>query len=123
MKNKPKLSTSEAFGRRIATLRKTKGLTQMELAHQTGTTRRTIAYYECQSRHVPANLLVPIAKALRISVDELLGIKKEEIRSIEHAALWRKLKKAEQLSSKDQKAACHYIEMLIRASQSKNGTN
>lgn len=124
MKNKPKLHSSEPFGKRIANLRKAKGLTQLELAHRAGTTRRVIAYYECQSKHIPANLLIPIAKALRISADELVGLKKEEVASTEHAALWRKLKKAEQLPRKDQRAVCNVIEALIaKASQNKNGTN
>ena len=111
MKNRPQ--ANEPFGKRIATIRKAKGLTQLELAAKIGASRRVIAYYECQSSHVPANLLLPIAKALKISVDALVGLKKEEIKSTDHAALWRRLKKAEQLPRKDQKAVCHYIEALL----------
>lgn len=114
MKNKPKLAP-ESFGKRIAAFRKQKGITQEELALKAGTTQRVIAYYEGETQHIPANLLLPIAKALKISIDELVGLKKEDAGSAEHAALWRKLKKAESLSPKDQKAVAHYIETLLRA--------
>jgi len=115
MKNKPKILDT-SFGKRLASVRKSKGITQVELAKKVKTTQRVIAYYEGETDHIPTNLLVPIAKALRVSVDELVGLKKESISSSKHASLWRKLKKAEHLSHKDQKAVIHYIEALLAKS-------
>ena len=121
MKNKPKLN--ETFGKRIATFRKARGFTQQDLGAKIGCSQRVVAYYEAETDHIPSNLLLPLAKALKISLDELVGLKEEDIVSNKNAALWRKLKKAEALPPKEQKAVAHYIEMLIRAGQSKNGTN
>ena len=118
MKQKPKTDWKESFGERIERFRKARGLTQEELAQKIGATQRVIAYYEGETEHLPANLLVPLARALRVSVDELLGLKRDQIRSPEHAALWRRLKKAEALSKKDQRAVLHYIEALAQ-----NGPN
>lgn len=122
MKQKPKADLKESFGERIERFRKARGLTQEELAQKIGTSQRVIAYYEGETTHIPSNLLVPIAKALKVSVDELLGLKRQEMDSPRYAALWRKLKKAEALPKKDQKAVLHYIEALL-AKQGFNGPN
>lgn len=76
MKNKPKSDLKKSFGKRLALVRKAKGITQLELAKKIGATQRVIAYYEAESDHIPTNLLVPIAKALKVSLDELVGLKK-----------------------------------------------
>ena len=125
MKHKPELPTNESFGKRLVEIRKAKGITQEELARKIGSTQRMIAYYEGQTTHIPANKLLSITKALRISADELIGIKKEEVTRTEHAALWRRLKKTEQLSPNDQKAVCYYIDALLskKSNPNKNGSS
>ncbi len=64
-----------SFGKRLAELHKAAGYTQQQLAEEIGATRRMIAYYESESQHWPANMLVDLAKALNVSADALLGIK------------------------------------------------
>lgn len=110
-------SQIQDFGKRLAQLRKTKGITQQELADAIGVSRRVIAYYEGETTYPPTHLLIPIAKTLRISIDELLGLKKYEISDTNHAALWRKLKKAEQLPKKYRKTLIDFIDALIMKSQ------
>ena len=107
------------FGKRMAQLRKTKGFTQTELGSKVGVSKRVIAYYEGETDYPPAHLLIPIAKALKISLDELLGLKKSEVSDSNHAALWRRLKKAEQLSPKDRKALLDFIDALLVRSKTK----
>jgi len=107
------------FGKRLAQLRKAKGFTQTELGGKIGVSKRVIAYYEGETNYPPAHLLIPIAKALKISVDELLGLKKSEVSDTNHAALWRRLKKAEQLSTKDRKALLDFIDALLVRSKTK----
>lgn len=107
------------FGERLTAFRKTQGLTQTELGLKIGISKRMVAYYEGQTKRPPAHLLIPIAKTLRISVDELLGVKKSQISDSNHAALWRKLKKAEQLSQKDQKTLFDFLDALLVRSKSK----
>ncbi len=113
MKNGNGNSKLDLFGKRIASIRKSKGMTQVELAKKIGSTQRVVAYYEGETQHIPSNLLVPIAKALKVSVDDLLGLKNKAVASTENPALWRKLKKAHLLPKKDQKAVTHYIEALL----------
>ena len=103
----------ENFGKRLAALRKQRGLTQKELANRIGVSRRVIVYYEVESDYPATHLVVPLAKALNVSVDELLGVKDiAETRNPQLAALWRKLKVLETFSEKDRKAVLHYINMI-----------
>jgi hypothetical protein len=61
-----------------------------------------------------------IAKALNVSLEELLGVKTvKQQRDPQHAALWRRLKKIESLPKKDQKALLHYLDALSK----KNGSH
>ena len=68
-----KETTTFDFGKRLASLRKAGGLTQQELGDKVGVSRRVIAYYEGETNYPPAHLIVPLAKALNVSTDELLG--------------------------------------------------
>ena len=105
------------FGRRLSELRKLKGLTQSELADNVGVSRRVILYYERESNYPPTHLLIPLSKALKVTIDELLGIKNTKLfASMQHNLLWKKLKKVENLPKKDQKAVLHYIEALVNKS-------
>jgi transcriptional regulator with XRE-family HTH domain len=111
-------STVEGFGERLADLRKAMGLTQKQLGEKVGVSYRVIAYYEGETDYPPAHLIEPLAKALKVSSDELLGLKKiKQQLNPEHAALWRRLKKIETLPKRDQKALLHYLDALV----SKNG--
>jgi len=117
MNTNKKINVKIDFGKKLAEIRKAKGITQKELAHKTGTSQRMIAYYEGPSNSIPIHLLPPIAKALKVSTDELLGIKsaKEQF-TPKNLKLWRKLRNVEQLSPQDQKVVLRNIEALLKSS-------
>jgi transcriptional regulator with XRE-family HTH domain len=107
--------TAKDFGKRLASLRKELGLTQTELGEKVNVSCRVIAYYEGETHYPPAHLIEPLAKALRVSTDELLGVKLiKQQRDPQHAALWRRLKKIESLPKRDQKALLHYLDALVQ---------
>jgi len=54
-------------------LRKKSGLTMRELARQVGVDHSNIRYWEQTGKIPRSNLLAPIAKALGVTVEELLG--------------------------------------------------
>lgn len=72
----PKQDTQRlsGVGAHIAELRKRAGYTQAELAEAVNTTQRMISYYETQSEPPPSSLLPDLARVLKVSVDELLGL-------------------------------------------------
>lgn len=111
-------STVKDFGKRLAELRRVAGLTQKQLGEKVGVSNRVIHYYEGETDYPPAHLIEPLAKALNVSVEELLGVKAiKQQRDPQHAALWRRLKKIETLPKQDQRALLHYLDALVK----KNG--
>jgi transcriptional regulator with XRE-family HTH domain len=113
-------NTVKDFGKRLAELRKTKGLTQTELGSKIGLSKRMVAYYEGEPNKHPAHLLVPIAQALKISLDELLGVKEASLTDAENAKLWRRLKRIEQLPVKDRRMLLDFLDALLVKSKKNN---
>ncbi|MEK7207841.1 MAG: helix-turn-helix transcriptional regulator [Pseudomonadota bacterium] len=102
------------FGARMAELRKSAGYTQVELAEELGVTQRMIAYYEGQTDHPPTALLPGIARALRISVDELLGTKAlPKTRKPRNTRLHRRLEQIEQLGAKEKRQVVQFLDTFI----------
>ena len=83
-----------------------------------GVSYRVIAYYEKETQYPPSRLIVPLARALGVSSDELLGMAaaKTDL-DPGKAALWRKLKVVETLPQIDQKAILHYIKTIAKNRQ------
>ncbi len=107
-----------AFGNRLARLRKASGLTQKQLGDTINISRRMIVYYEGDADSPPANLVEPLAKALGVTPEELLGIKEPKASfDTRNAALWRKLKLVEELPQKEQKAIIHHIELAVKSKE------
>lgn len=67
--NEQKLMKS--FGKRVATVRKSKGVTQQQLAESTGMSVVAIAYIETGKRWARLGTLSKIAKSLKIDIQEL----------------------------------------------------
>lgn len=102
------------FGRRLGELRKAAGYTQVELAEEIGVTQRVIAYYEGQTEHPPTTLLPDMARALKITTDELLGhapIKKAP--KPRNTRLARRLEKIERLGVKEKRQVLQFIDTVI----------
>ena len=108
-----KETTTIDFGKRLAKFRKAVGLTQQVLGNKVGVSKRVIAYYEGETKYPPAHLIIPLAKALRISTDELLGVKERPVDfNDKFTSLWRRLKVIESFSEKEQKALLQYVEII-----------
>jgi transcriptional regulator with XRE-family HTH domain len=106
--------TLEGFGTRLATLRQARGLSQEELARAVDVSRRVIAYYEAQSAQPPGALLVDLARALKVSTDELLGVKPvTEKLSPKTARLLKRLRRIEELPAADQRAVLKLVDAML----------
>ncbi|MCP4043261.1 MAG: helix-turn-helix transcriptional regulator [Gammaproteobacteria bacterium] len=107
------------FGKRLAALRKAAGYTQQQLADEIGATRRQIAYYEAESQHPPANLLVDLARALNTSTDELLGLKAaKKIRPPDNR-LQRRMQQIEKMGAKEKRQIIQLLDTFIEREQLK----
>ena len=66
------------IGQRIKRLRRQRGLTQERLADHLGVTDKAVSKWECGLTAPDLALIMPLARILHVSADELLGGKKEE---------------------------------------------
>lgn len=111
--------TNNAFGNRLAMLRKEKGLTQKELADKIGLSWRHIADYERGKARLNDSVIYRIATELKISADDILGIKDRFKNSTPSLRLMRRLNIIEQLSPARQKKILSTLDDLIKAAKTK----
>lgn len=122
VKHKPKFIEGR-FGKTLANLRKARGLTQEELAQKLGVSRRMIVYYECESVYPPVALLPGLARSLRVSAEQLLGIKTiKDLSLSKDKSLMRRLKQLQELPTKEQRTVLSLIKSL-HSKSSQNGSN
>ena len=61
------------LGARMAELRKSQDITQVEMAKTLGVSQQTINSYEVGRRRIPVSALSTLARSLGVSLEELLG--------------------------------------------------
>jgi transcriptional regulator with XRE-family HTH domain len=105
------------FGPRLTAIRKARGLTQIELAQTAGTTQRSISYYENDDGIPPSSAVIALAKALKVSADELLGLRPPRVERVNDDAdtrrLWKRFQMVTALPEKDQRAVIRLINSLV----------
>jgi transcriptional regulator with XRE-family HTH domain len=105
------------FGQRLVALRKARGLTQVQLARLAGTTQRAVSYYENEAGFPPAPAVIQLARALRITTDELLGLKTPKVDHLnddaESRRLWRRFRQMAALPDRDRRAVVRLINSLV----------
>ena len=111
---------STEFGRRLTELRQARGLTQTQLAHAIDSTQRVISRLETIAEHPTVPVLVELARALKVSADELLGLKpppkvEAPVQRPEERRLWRKLRLVAALPERDQRAVLRIIDSATLA--------
>jgi len=72
----PKNEATE-HGKRLAELRKSAGLSQMEVAKELGIPQRTLSFYERAARQVPQDLVRPLAELFGVAPEIILGLGEE----------------------------------------------
>ena len=121
-----KVRPGSAFGERLAKLRAERGITQGQLAERIGSSQRAISAYETVAEYPPTVAVVEIAQALKVSADELLGLKPPPKASStredpEVRRLWKKFQQVLSLPEKDQRAVIRLVNSLVAGRSSRNG--
>jgi len=70
---RPPTKDAPPFGRRMAALRRQKGLSQRELGERLSTTQKTVDYYERRAVNPTLDLVERVAAALEVSPAQLIG--------------------------------------------------
>jgi transcriptional regulator with XRE-family HTH domain len=107
-----------ALGRRLAQLRKQHGLSQEELARRVGTNQVVVSGYENGKLRLFAETAVRFARALDISVEELLQVSKPVAVEPPHRPsrrLLRRMEKIERLPRRKQIALLTTIDAFLNS--------
>ena len=118
-----KVRAASEFGERLAELRAERGITQGQLAEMIGSSQRAVSHYETVAEYPPTPVVVEIAQVLKVSSDELLGLKpppkaaraKEDP---ETKRLWKKFQQVMTLPEKDRRAVIRLVNSLVAAKTS-----
>lgn len=70
---RPPQKDAPPFGRRMAMLRRQKGLSQRELGELLGATQKTVDYYERRTLNPTLDVIQKVAEALEVSPAQLIG--------------------------------------------------
>ncbi|MEJ6820846.1 helix-turn-helix domain-containing protein [Pseudomonas sp. LF-5] len=110
-----------AMGSRIAHLRRVHEITQTRFARALGLSRQTFQGYEEGTRSMPVTTLVKVAFALRVPVDDLLGVPtySEPPRRSLTSTWYRRLQSINELSKVQQKVIAQMLDALIAQAATK----
>jgi len=104
------------FGARLSQLRKAAGYTQQD--QELGVSRRMIAYYEGETEHPPATLLLGLATALSVTTDEILGVATLRKKAAKpDRRLQRRMQQLERMNPKEKRQALQILDALIEREQ------
>lgn len=123
----PMTSDEAAFfrqlGQRIAERRKARDLTQAQLGELVGVTQQQIASFEIGRRGIPVSTLPLLAKALDVSIEELIG-EQTTRRSKRGPApkIQQQLERVSQLPRARQRMVSSVLDSLLAQARSTNAT-
>jgi len=104
----------KAISRRLAEIRRARGLTQVEIATKLGLSQPLVSQYERGDIRMHASLVAAFAKVLRVSCDELLGLQPTKPNGLsKDRRFLRRLEKIETLSRRDKQALLRTIDRFL----------
>lgn len=110
---------AKTIGKRLAFLRKMRGATQVEIADQLGMTQALVSDYERGKLRLHGALVVAFAKALRVSADEILGLKNTNgFGPFKDRRFLKRLEKIDKLPRRDRQVLLRTIDTFLKASGS-----
>jgi transcriptional regulator with XRE-family HTH domain len=106
-------------------LREAAGLTQRELAAQIGEIHSNVNYWENSGNLPRSDVLLPMAKALGVSVEELLGEPRLKGRNSPAGKLRGVFDEASRLPRRQQQKLVEFVKLFIaqNSSEHQNGTS
>jgi transcriptional regulator with XRE-family HTH domain len=120
-KRKAISSEEAAIGRRLKEIRLRRRKTQAQVAAAVGITQPALS--ECESGEVRLHgaLLASLARTLRVSADQLLGLKGSETTPPRQSRLLNRLQRIEELSASNRRSVLSILDALIDK-QGRNGS-
>src|SRR5438128_2548938 len=101
------------FGARIAALRKEQGLTQQQLGELLEISQQQVASFEIGRRRVPLSLLPPLAHALAVAVEDLIGTEPKRAKRGPAPKLQQQLEQLSRLPKAKQRFVSDVIDSVL----------
>ena len=118
---RPRSKSAPDFGERLALIRQAQGLTQAELGQKIGVSEKMIEYYERRAVNIKSDTIKKLAVALKVSADELLGLK--PITTIgRKSKVLQKLEQVSALPKRDQELAVNMLDRIIGTASKKKAS-
>jgi transcriptional regulator with XRE-family HTH domain len=106
------------IGERLAQLRKDRGVTQVELAEVLGVSQPVYSGYERGELRLHGELLLKLARSLKVSADEILGLEASRpSRAPRNRRLLRRLQDLDRLSKRDRDALMRTLDAFLAKAQ------
>lgn len=105
---------SKTLGKRIAELRKEQGLTQAQLGEILGLSQQQVAHLEVGRRRVPVSLLPSLARALAVSIEELIGEGPKPAKRGPTPKLQQQLERISQLPKSQQRFVVQMLDTVLQ---------
>lgn len=110
----------KTFGERLSRFRQSAGYSQRAFATEVGISQRMVVYYEKECERIPIKLLPLFAKALGVSADQLLGMKKENVKHRDNR-LWRRFSQVEKLPPNRRRPVVQLLDAFLKGEKVGNG--
>ncbi len=108
------------IGKRLGLLRNERGLTQVQLAEKLGMSQPLLSRYERGELRLHGALVAELAKALEVTTDELLGVKKLKgngrARGLDRRVI-QLAEQIEQLPKRDKQTLLKTIDAYVKGSR------
>jgi len=115
------------FGARLLAARRSRGITQTQLADLIGSTQKAISYYEATGGNPSSDVITKVAKALNTTADDLLGLTEATDQATPQSGderrLWRRFRQLITLPEKDRRAVMRMLDTMTKAQQTTKGKN
>lgn len=123
----PQETGADRFGRHLRELRKSRNLTQAQLAKKLGGNPAMVCNYERGVHYPPVPTLIKMAEALDVSVDRLLGVEHSQAEQIQDRGLLELFMKADRADFAKQGLVKQVVASLLRGTPAngrrRTGTN
>ena len=116
-------AAAQTFGRRLREARKRRGLSQAKLAAMVGITQTLVSDYEVGRLRLHAGLVVGFAQALRVTADELLGLKEPKQNGfLQDRRFIRRFQEIEKLPRSEKQTLLKTIDHFLRGAQAERAS-
>jgi transcriptional regulator with XRE-family HTH domain len=102
-----------AIGARLKQLRHNRGVTQVELAEKIGIHQSVLSECERGEVRLHGALVVRLAKALKVSTDEILGLQKVNEKRPKNRRFSRRLERIEKMSRSKQRVILEMVDAFL----------